>query len=105
LSGVFPIQSSLKQGDALLPLLFNFALEYTIRKFLENQAELELNGIHQLQVYGDDVNLLGKNINTTKKITKALLDANKKVGLEISAEKTKYICSCVITKLQDEIIT
>jgi hypothetical protein len=28
----FPIQISLQQGDALLPLISNFALEYTIRK-------------------------------------------------------------------------
>jgi len=26
----FPIQNGLKQGDALLPLLFKFALEYAI---------------------------------------------------------------------------
>jgi hypothetical protein len=32
LSNKFPIQNGLKQGDALLPLLFNFALEYAIRK-------------------------------------------------------------------------
>jgi hypothetical protein len=31
LSDNFPIQNCLKQGDALLPLLFNFALEYAIR--------------------------------------------------------------------------
>jgi hypothetical protein len=29
---IFFIQYGLKQGDALLPLLFNFALEYSIRK-------------------------------------------------------------------------
>jgi hypothetical protein len=28
LSEVFPIRNGLKQGDALSPLLFNFALEY-----------------------------------------------------------------------------
>jgi hypothetical protein len=28
----FPIQNSLEPGDALSPLLFNSALEYTIRK-------------------------------------------------------------------------
>jgi hypothetical protein len=32
LSDTFPIQNRLKQGDALLPLLFNFALDYAIRK-------------------------------------------------------------------------
>ena len=28
----FPIRNGLKQGDAVSPMLFNFALEYTIRR-------------------------------------------------------------------------
>jgi hypothetical protein len=31
LSDNFPIQNGLKQGDALLPLLLNSAMEYAIR--------------------------------------------------------------------------
>jgi hypothetical protein len=89
LSDNFPIQNGLKQGVALSPLLFNFAL-YAIRRVHENQVGLKLNGTRQLLVYADNVNLLGDNIDTTKKNT-ALIDASKEVGLEVNTEKTKYM--------------
>jgi hypothetical protein len=52
---------------------------------------LKLNGTHQLLAYTDDVNLLGYNIDTVKKNTETLTDANKDAGLEINVEKTKYM--------------
>jgi len=58
LSDTFPSKKALKQGVALLPFLFNFAVECTIRMVQVNQDGLKLNGMHQLLAYADDVNLL-----------------------------------------------
>jgi hypothetical protein len=91
LSDSFPIQNGLKQGDALSPLLFNFALEYANRKIQENQVGLKLNRTHHLLAYADDMNTLGDNIDTINKNTETVIDASKEIGLEVNIEKTKYM--------------
>jgi hypothetical protein len=80
-SDKFPIQDGLKQEDALSTFLFNFALEYAIRRVQENQEGLKLNGTHQLLAYIDNVNTVGKHIDTINENTEALLDDNEDVGL------------------------
>jgi len=59
MSDRFPIRNGLKQGDAVSPMLFNFSLEYAIRRVQVNRNGLKLNGTHQLLAYANNVNMLG----------------------------------------------
>ena len=57
---------------------------------------MKLNGTHQLLAYADDVNILGGGIHTLN--AEALVAATREIGLEVSADKTKYM-----VRMQDEI--
>jgi len=86
---MFPTKTGLKQGDAFLPFLFKFALEYVISRVQVNQDGLKLNATHQRLFYADGVNILGGSEHGMKENTEALV-ATKEIGQEISADKTKY---------------
>jgi hypothetical protein len=60
------VRIGLKQGNALSPLFFNFALVSAIRKVQENQVRLKLNWMHQLLAYIHDMHLQGNNIYKKK---------------------------------------
>jgi hypothetical protein len=52
---------------------------------------LKLSGTHQLLVYADDVNILGRSIHTIKENPETLIVASNENGLEVTADKSKYI--------------
>jgi hypothetical protein len=68
---MFPITTGLKQGDALSPLLFNFALDYAIRRVQVIQDGLKSIGTHYLVVYADGVDILGESVHTIKENAEA----------------------------------
>ncbi|KAJ4429926.1 hypothetical protein ANN_22130 [Periplaneta americana] len=65
--------------------------KYAIRKVQDNRQGLELNVLHRLLVYADDVNMLGENTQTIRENREILLEASKAIGLEVNPEKTKYM--------------
>jgi len=91
LSYVFPIRNDLQQGDVLSPLIYNFALEYSIKRVQVNQDGLSLNGANQLLVYADDINILGGSVHTVKQNAEDLVVASKVTGIEVNADKIKYM--------------
>jgi len=72
-------------------MMFNFALEYAIRRVQVNQDGLKLNGTHQVLAYADDVNILGGSIHTLQENAETLVAATRETGLEVNADKSKYM--------------
>jgi hypothetical protein len=70
-------------------------LEYAIRSVQVNQDGLKLNGKHKLLAYSDYVNILGGRLHSVKENAEALLVVSKEIGLEINADKTKYMITCM----------
>ena len=54
-----------------MPLLFNFVLDYAIRRDQVNQDGWKFNGVHQFLVHADDVNRYGDSDNIIRKNTDA----------------------------------
>jgi len=52
---------------------------------------LKLIGTCQFLVYADDVNILGESLHTIGRKAEALVVSSKEVGLEVNADKTKYM--------------
>jgi hypothetical protein len=94
--------NGLKQGDALSPLLLNFALEYAIRSEQFNPNGLNVNGTYQVLAFAGDNNISGGSVHAVKKNTEALVAAVKEIGLDVNAD-TISTWSCFEIRMQDEI--
>jgi len=73
-----------------LSFVFNFGLEYAIKRVQVDPNGLKLNGTHQRLVYSGDVNILEVSVHSMKDNAEALLMVRKENGLEINVDKTKY---------------
>jgi hypothetical protein len=72
-----------------LPLFFNFAFRYAIRRVQVNQESFILNGTHQVLVCVDGVNIMGGSVHTINENTGSLIVAIEETGLEVNVDKFK----------------
>jgi len=59
-------------------------------EFQVSHNGLKLNGTHQLLVYAD-VTILGGSIHNIMEHAGSLVVATKEIGLEVNADKSKYM--------------
>ncbi|KAJ4442477.1 hypothetical protein ANN_04063 [Periplaneta americana] len=104
--GIDQIPAELIQegGRALTSEIYKLVLEYAIRKVQDNREGLELNRLHQLLVYMDDMNMLGENSQTIKENTEILLEASKAIGLEVNPEKTNLLSKNLKVRIYKTVI-
>lgn len=91
ISDAFTVETGLKQGDALSPLLFNLALEKVVRMMQNAKSGATVNE-HRVQILGFayDLNILGESLENALDLTMAFENAAAKVGLQINVEKQKF---------------
>ncbi|PSN43121.1 hypothetical protein C0J52_10468 [Blattella germanica] len=85
----FPINTCVRQGDALSAILFNLVLEATLRKL--NPTGHIGNRMVQVCAYADDDVLISRRKSELKEEMKDLIEEATKRGLEINSRKTKYM--------------
>ena len=87
----FPINTGLKQGDGLAPILFNMALHWAVNKTQVDLQNTLLYKSIQIVGYADDLNIMARTRNVIEDTYKELEQATAKMGLQVNREKTKYM--------------
>jgi len=87
------INSGLKKGDALSPMLLNIALEEVVRNALNTGIGVKLQESKTIKLiaYADDIVLLSESESDLQSMAEFLIEESKQMGLTINEEKTKYM--------------
>ena len=90
-SDAFAINSGLRQGDGLSPLLFNLVLEKVVRAIRNIPGGVDFGGSIKILGFADDLDDIGKSREELRRVCSPLLTTAKRVGLECNEDKTKYL--------------
>lgn len=88
----FDVNTGVRQGDGISPLLFNIVLERTLKRTGELQLGMNVGTIINLLAFADDIVLPADNKEDLITLAEILINEAKEVGLNVNREKTKYMC-------------
>ncbi|BHF72032.1 hypothetical protein SprV_0401509500 [Sparganum proliferum] len=93
----FGIRSGVRQGCILLPILFNYAIDWILGRALHEGDGVEFAPGHRLTDldYADDIALLASSFGDLQSMVSRLNEVAKSVGLSINAGKTIVFSSCI----------
>ena len=84
-------KKGLRQGDSLVCLLFNSALEKAVRNAgMQTSGTIFYKSV-QLLTYADDIDIIARSRATLKEAFLSLERVAGEMGLRIKEEKTKYL--------------
>jgi len=87
----FGVDTGVRQGDGLSPILFNLALETALQQVKKSDVGIKIGKTINILAFADDVVIMAENIQDLKELTKTLIEETKKVGLTINEKKTKFM--------------
>ena len=91
-SAPFTVESGLRQGCMLSPILFNLVLEMAIRATAHIHQGALINNQHiNLMAYADDVVILSETERGLSEVCTPFTEMGKRVGLECNQSKTKIL--------------
>lgn len=87
----FEINSGVRQGDGLSPILFNIAIEEAMQIISQIDLGVKVGAKVNILAFADDVVILAESFEDVKTLTKVFIKEAGKVGLKTNDKKTKYM--------------
>jgi len=93
LSDLITTKKCLRQGDSLVCLLFNLALEKVVRNAGKQKSVTIFYKSVELLAYADDIYIIARSRTTLKEAFLSIERATGEMGLRLNEKKTKYLAT------------
>lgn len=84
---IFEINTGVRQGDGLSPILFNIALEEALRETTKSTGGAKIPDKINLLAFADDVVIVAENKEDIKLLTQKLIEETAEVGINTPRRK------------------